>query len=171
MNFNNPWISFIPFANIFALGRIGQTYIKRDGTKSAKFGPILLVLYIIQFVIQIAFIVMLVLSLSTVIGNAYSAIEQDITMSLDMFYPLISVIAIYFVLFAIALTYKILYFVVLWRVFALLCNDNATLFTVLSIFFEFLAPVFLIIYRNREPKFTFEERLNFPKPEFEFSEE
>ena len=51
LNLNNPWLSFVPFANVYALGRIAQRYIKRDGTQSAKFSVILLALYIAEIVL------------------------------------------------------------------------------------------------------------------------
>ena len=30
LNLRNGWLAFIPFANIFAFGRVGEQYIKKD---------------------------------------------------------------------------------------------------------------------------------------------
>lgn len=160
MNFRNPWISFIPFANIFALGRIAERYVKRDGTKSAKFSVILLGFYIVQFISIIIFIAFLVFAVISLIAKAEMAINDDGSMALSMFNVVIPVIIFYFILLAVAVTYNILYYVAYWRIMSIFCSENATLFTVLSVLFSFLAPVFIFVNRNREPKLTYTERMN-----------
>lgn len=158
LNLNNPWICFIPLLNIFAFGRVAHNYIRKDRMKSVKFGPILLIMYVLKLLTACAFLVMFAVSLSKIIANASNAIENDIFMNIGMFSSMIPVIVLYFVFLAFAVSYEIIYYVALWKIFSVFCNENATLFTVLSIFFSFLAPVFLFFNRNREPKLTFEER-------------
>lgn len=171
LNLKNPWICFVPLLNIFAIGRVAQVFIKKNGMNSAKFGPILLIVYIIKMLCAAAFLVLFTVSLNEIILNASKAIENDVFMTLSMFSSLIPVIALYFVFFALAVTYDIIYFVALWRIFSVFCNENATLFTVLSIFFKFLIPFFLFFNRNREPKFTHEEREHGNYQNFDLIEE
>ena len=171
MELKSPWISFIPVANIFALGRIAQRYVKRDGTPSAKFGITLVILYVSQFLVSVAFIIFSVIATISVISNAELAIEQEVMMEMSMFSSLIPVIILYFVLAGVALTYKIIYYVSLWRVFSIFSNENATLFTVLSVFFSFLAPIFLFVIRNNQPKLTYNERIGLPDNYFEVNVE
>lgn len=161
MNLSNPWISFIPFANVFALGRIAERYVKREGTKSAKFSVILLGFYIVQFISIIIFIAFTVFALISLIAKAEMVINDDSSMALSMFNVVIPVIIFYFILLAVAVTYNVIYYVAYWRVMSIFCNENATLFTVLSVLFSFLAPIFIFVNRNREPKVTYAERMNF----------
>lgn len=160
MNFSNPWISFIPFANVFALGRIAERYVKRDGTKSAKFSIVLLCFYIIEIISLVIFIAFLAFAVISLIAKAEIAINDGGSMALSMFNVVIPVIIFYFILLAVAVTYNIFYYVAYWRVMSIFCNENATLFTILSIFFNFLAPIFIFVNRKREPKLTYAERMN-----------
>lgn len=152
------WISFIPVANIYALGRVAQNYVKKDGRKSAKLGAALLTLYIIMFVISIIFFVFLGIALVTVFQLASSAVLDNSTMNIEMFSSFIPVIVFYFVFMAVAIAYIVVYYVALYKIFDMFSNHGA-LFTVLSIFFTSLAPIFIFAIRNGDPKRTYEERL------------
>ena len=158
LKYKNAWICFVPFLNIFAFGRVAQKFIRRDGIKSAKLGPILLIMYILKMLTACAFLVLFTVSLSEIIANASSAIEKDILMTIDMFSSMIPAIALYFIFLAFAISYKIIYFVALWRIYGIFCNENAKIFIIFSILLNFLAPFFLFFNRNREPKRSYEER-------------
>lgn len=161
LNLNNPWLSFVPVANVYALGRIAQRYMKRDGTQSAKFSVILLALYIAEFVLMIAFFIFFFVAIFAVIANAELAIETESEMVMSMFASFIPVIILYFLLMAVAIAYSVTYYVALWRVFAIYNNSNATLYLVLSIFFSFLAPIFLFVLRKNNPAFDYATRMGF----------
>ena len=60
----------------------------------------------------------------------------------------------------LSVAFTVIYYVALWRIFALYNYKNATLFLVLSIFISCLYPIFLFVLRNKEPNFTNEQRLN-----------
>lgn len=158
-----PWISFIPIASTFAFGRIASKYVKKDGKNSANFGVWLLILEILMYALLIALIVFLVIALIAVAGYADNAAADHSAMTLDMFSAFIPVIVLYVALLGIAVTYEILYFVALWRIFSIFSASNATLFTVLSIFFTFLFPIFIFAVRNARPTLTYAERLGFEK--------
>lgn len=152
------WISFIPVANIYALGRIAQNYVKQDGRKSAKLGAALLTLYIIMFVISIVFFIFLGIALVTVFQLAGGAVIEDTVMNVEMFSSFIPVIVFYFVFLAVAIAYIVVYYVALYKIFDMFSNYGV-LFVVLSIFFTSLAPIFIFAIRNGAPKRTYEERL------------
>ena len=57
-----------------------------------------------------------------------------------------------------AFVYTVLHYVAFWRIVASFDNSNATLYTVLSVFFSFLDPIFLFIIRNKQPVFDPRER-------------
>lgn len=159
LNISNGWLGFIPFASVFAFGRIGERYIKRDGTKSAKFSIILLVFYILMSVMAVLLTIFLTSFLLTLIVFAEEAISNDTAMTMDMFKGAIPVIICTVVILAIEIAYIIFFLICLWRVFSIFEPQNATFYLVLSIFFTFLVPVFLFILRNKQPKVTYEERM------------
>lgn len=161
LNISNGWLAFIPFASIFAFGRVGERYIKRDGTKSAKFSILLLLFYVLMFVIAVVLMVFLIGFLLSLMAFAEEAIAVDAPMTMEMFEGIIPVIICTVLTLAIELVYIILHYVCLWRVYSIFDSSNATLFLVLSIFFSFLSPIFIFVIRNKQPKVTYEERMSY----------
>lgn len=150
----NPWLAFIPIVNIYTFGRVAQCYVKNSGKKSAKFGAWLLALKILKLVFAAVFTVMLIIAVISVSTSLYDAYNNAESVTAEMFASLIPVIAMYFILLATAIAYKIVYYVALWRIFAVFNFSNATLFTVLSVFFGFLPEIFVFAIRNKEPQIT-----------------
>ncbi len=155
LGISSPWLGFIPVLQCFALGRIGERYIKRDGKPSAKLGKLLLILKIAEYILAIVFFIIFFIAIFTIIANVDAAIEDDTQLVMGMFSSLIAVIVLYFLVLAVAITYSVIYYVTLWRVFGIFDNKNATLYLVLSIFFSFLTPIFLLIIKNNNPVFDF----------------
>ena len=163
MGLSNPWIAFVPFANHYALGRIAEKYIKNDGRPSAKFSKILLTLSIIMVVatlLFVAFVLVLVFLEAASIPEVDAVMYSEEMAVMSAFTIILPLILGYFIFLGVAIAFNVVYYVALWRVFAIYDNKNATLYLVLSIFFTFLFPIFLFILRNRQPKFTFEQRMN-----------
>lgn len=163
MGLSNPWMAFVPIANHYALGRIAEKYIKNDGRPSAKFSKILLTLCIITLVVAIAFVVFIFVlvfleaaSIPEVDAVMYSE-EMAATMAFTIILP---ILLGYLVILGVSIAFSVVWYVALWRVFALYDDKNATVYLVLSIFFGFLCPIFLFMLRNRQPKFTLEQRIN-----------
>lgn len=162
MGFKAPWLSFIPIANSYALGRIAETYVKADGRPSAKFSKILLTLCIILEVIAIAFMVVAVVLVASefITYNFYYEDVTDVSSSLMSVAGITMLIIGYFAILGVSIAYSIIAYIAHWRIFALYSPNNATLYLVLSIFFSFLSPIFLFMLRNNVPKFTAEQRMN-----------
>ena len=159
LNIKNGWLAFIPFANVFAFGRVGERYIKKDNKNSTKFSLWILVFYILMSILAILLTVFLISFLLNLIVYAEEAISTDSSMTMDMFKGAIPVIICTIVIMAVEIAYVICFCICLWRVFSIFEPQNATLYLVLSIFFPFLVPVFLFILRNKQPKVTYEERI------------
>ncbi len=163
MGFTSPWLAFIPFANHYTFGKIAEKYIKNDGRPSAKFSKILLWFSVgvvaAVFVFMIFAIVSIVVQFINIPDLDALTYNEDMAVMVGLKIFLILLIG-YFVLWGVAVAFNVVYYVALWRVFAIYDNKNATLYLVLSIFFPFLYPIFLFILRNRQPKFTFEQRMN-----------
>jgi len=161
LGINLSWLGFIPVASLFQMGRIGERYVKRDGRPSAKFSIWLLISGILMAILAILLVVFTVVFVISTMSYAEEAINGNSPMNIDMFAGAIPVIIVTILLLAVEVTYFILYYVNLWRIYAIFDNNNATLFLVLSIFFSFLAPIFMFIIRNKEPKVTYNERMGF----------
>ncbi len=158
MGLKASFISFIPIARSYALGRIAQKYVKNDGSNSAKFSIILLILEIIKGILAVAFSVSLVLAVISIVSSASNALAVDEKLVSTVLQSLIPVAVLYIALIAIALAYTIVYYVALWRVFAIYSHQNATTFLVLAIFFSILAPIFVFAIRNKEARLTLQDR-------------
>ncbi len=118
LNLTNSWIAYIPYLNIFAFGKVAEQYIKQDGKKSAKFSVILIIMSVANLIIS--FISLPFLLLNNLDGGA------------SLVFILIN-LAISFAQFLIAFAYKIVFYIALWRIFAIFSNNNSTLFLILSI--------------------------------------
>ncbi len=155
LQLSKPWLSFIPVANVYALGKIAENYIKADGRKSAKFGTILLILYIALYVILFGFMIFAFILFAVELAsdpavNAYLEGEQFAASA--AFTVVLPLVIGYVLMLGISIASMIVLYVAYWRVFAIFDRQNATMYLVLSIFFSFLAPIFLFVLRNRQPE-------------------
>ena len=154
LGLKNPWYGFIPFLNSFAIGRIAEKYQKKNGAKSAKFSVILLTLEIVMAVLSV---ITLFSAVSTVIGVASFAAGYlaDVTSSAGIgAYNIMSILWLVFAAFllvGVATAYLVVYYIAFWRTCAVFDYKNASLYTVLSVFFSFLAPIFLFVIRKNKP--------------------
>ncbi len=151
----NPWLSFIPFANIYAFGKIAEHYIKKDGRPSAKFSKILLTFNIIILVLTVVLVTALLVgvileAMSNPDMNAYFESEEFAVTGLYTF--ILPVVLGTLAICGLAIAYMVVTYVALWRIFSIFDPETATLYLVLSIFFGFLQPIFIFILRNREPQ-------------------
>lgn len=158
MGFPNAWLAFIPIANNYTFGKVAETYIKPDGRPSARFSKILLTLQIILFVLLTLFVVFIVILVIFEYSGTYimSGDAQALTISAMV----IPFILVYLGIVGVSIAFSVVYYVALWRIFALYNYKNATLFLVLSIFISFLYPIFIFVLRNKQPMFTMEQRVN-----------
>lgn len=163
LNIKNAWMGFVPVLSVFALGKIAENYEKKDGTKASKQGIVLLIFNILQYIAVFVFIVLAVISAIKIYGFADTAIINETVMDLSMFMSLVPVIICYFVLLAISVVFTVLFYIALYRIYSVFDSKNAILYTVLSVFFSFLQPIFLFLIRKNAPKITEAERMGFEK--------
>lgn len=158
--YSRPWRGFIPFASTFLFGKIAEKYHKKDGKPSAKFGGLLLACEIVMFVLGIAVLGFCVKFIIDIFGFANIAVETDSEMTAEMFASIIPVILLTLAEVIVSIAYIVLFYVALWRIYSAYDYNNATLFLVLSIFFTFLAPIFLFVMRKNQPVFDPREHFN-----------
>ena len=154
---SSPWRGFVPFANTFLFGKIAERYVKKDGKPSAKFGGLLLAFEILTMVFACAVVVFTIGMLAVLIGymnNEAEITTAAVSMLIPMFFSALA-------LMGVSITYLVLYYVALWRIFTAFDYNNATVYFVLTIFFSFLGPIFLFVLRNKQPVFDTREHLNY----------
>lgn len=149
----NPWLAFVPVANDWVFGTLAEKYKKKNGTKSARFGIILPVLEGIVLIEAIALTIFTVISIKEITCYALDAVNTSAEMAPEQFMSLIPVIILYFALMAVAISYAVVFFIALWRVYSSFDKSNATLYIVLSVIFTISVPIILFIIRNRKPEF------------------
>ena len=156
----NPWYSFIPFFDAIALGRLAEKYQKKNGAKSAKFSIILLVLKIAYELTAVVMVFLMMFSVgNTIVIAARGVATNDASAAISGLAALLPFLAATFVFCAVGIAYKVFCYIALWRVFGIFDSKNATAYTVLSVFFSFLAPIFVFVLRNKKPHFSCEERV------------
>lgn len=156
----NPWFAFIPFFDAFALGRLAEKYQKRNGTRPAKFSIILVVLNIVYELTALVMIFLMMFGLGNFFVIALKgAVTNDASTAISGLAVLVPYFVSVLIFCAVGIAYNVFYFIALWRVFGIFDSKNATAYTVLSIFFSFLAPIFVFVLRNKEPHFSYEERI------------
>lgn len=156
-----PWTAFIPVVNSYTFGKLAEKYTKRDGRKTGGFGAALITLNIAELVTGGLLAYFSLEAFSEILENAAEAYEISAEMTVDMFPSLVPVILLYMIVMAVTVAYLVVFYVAQWRIFAIFDYRNATLFTVLSVFFSFLSPIFLFIVRNRQPVFDLWENFRF----------
>ncbi len=139
LNISAPFLSFIPIANIYVLGRVAQEPVY--GKKRLPYGWILLGLTLGTNLI----------SLSSILGTVRYIIEFAERATIEDVFEafVLSYLAKSFLTVVASVAYTIFYYITLYHLYKNFNPENATLFLVLSIFFGFLTPFFIFASRNK----------------------
>lgn len=129
------WLAFVPILNNFAVGKVAEQYIKANGKKSAKFSIILIIGQIISLIFSIFIAVLLGIGAAFLPGSIYAIFDFVITIAA----------------YGLSFVLSIIFYVALWRIYAIFTNKNATLFLILSIFLPVVQPFLIFAIRNNEP--------------------
>lgn len=143
--YNKPWLAFIPFANSYLFGAVTDNINAVNGKKSS-FRVWLLVLKIINTVISFAYSVlvlvpMLMFLIDYIDYGYYGGLPEMLIAATVIFAFIIS---------AVSITYTILIYIALHKIFSCYSRKNAVMFTVLNILFG-IAPFILFAIRNNRP--------------------
>lgn len=159
LKINNPWLAFIPVVSDFMLGRVGDFYVKNDGRRAKPLKIWFLILSALNWLLFVTFGLVFAIFISKFYFGVSDILKANEELTLEIFKILIPIVVFYLVLAVITITYKVIYYICLWRVFNIFDNKNAIIYLVLSVFFGFLPPIFIFVVSNKQPKFTFEERM------------
>jgi len=145
---NHPWLAWVPVGFEWLLGSVSDQYqylVKERNTSRRKlmlcFSIITLLSGLVVFVIAVAMVVRLVISAPMMTEAQIAQMILGPVMTVLVFSMILSVIAIVLLVFRCISMYD------LYRS----CQpDNAVLYLVLGIFFNFLEPVFVMLVRKKD---------------------
>ena len=151
------WLAWIPFINVWAIGCISDQYQKAENGKRTRRRSTLLYLNIVRYILTAMLVVAALLALGEIFlmiftgAGSAEALSAEILKRLSEALPLFALIGLLSLpLLVVSISYLVLYFMSLHDIYKSFDPDAATLFTVLSIFFNILPPVFLFLCREKD---------------------
>ena len=151
------WFSFIPVVSDLALGRLAQRYVLKNGKRSAKLGIWLLISRSATYICTAALICFGFNSLVQIGGNLETALKNGTEFDTNLFASLVPVFILYMLCLLFGITRMVLYYISLYRTYAMLEPKKAVLLLILSVI-TVTVPIFLFVLSNNTLKATPEER-------------
>lgn len=148
---HNPWLAWVPIANMWMLGCISDHYrsVARREVKNRR--KSLLGLYIAAEVLAIAVLALVFSALFEMLSIGFEALEtMPDDMVLSLIGPFVGSLLLCIPMLIVAIVYMVIYYIALHDVFKSCDPGNATLYLVLSIFVSITLPIFLFICRNKD---------------------
>lgn len=143
---HNPWLAWIPVANVWTLGSISDQYQYVAKGKVRNRRKILLGLNIALIVLMIAFFIVYMVTVFSLIEETMIS-EPEM---MDVIGPLLTILGAFLVLMVVAIIQTVFAYIAYYDLFASCKPDNAVLFLVLGIFFSFLLPYFVFFSRKKD---------------------
>ena len=146
---SNPWLSWIPVANVWILGSIADQYryVARGEVRSKR--KVLLTLKIISAALTAVMVVLCIGTVIGAIGGAVAGRNEDMIMR-GMMGPLAGVIGLPLPQVGVPIAAAVIRYMALYDLYSSCDPDNKTVFVVLSILFGITVPVFLFLCRNKD---------------------
>lgn len=151
----NPWLAWIPIANVWLLGCISDQYryVACGETKNRR--KVLLGMQIAMQVISIAVLVLCFSVLFSILSVGLDALDSmSESMASEMLAailgPVAGMLLLCLPLLVVAIIYLVFYYIALHDIYKSCDPGNATLYLVLSILFNITLPIFLMICRDKD---------------------
>lgn len=157
----NPWLAWIPVANMWTLGSISDQfqYVAKGKVKNRR--KVLLGLQIAMAVCGILIIVLAILLMASVVQSELTEMSVNMDMGLnveisnadigmDGLGAGLGVLAVYLAMMTLAIVMTVFAYIACYDLFASCHPDNAAVFLVLSIFFNVTLPFFIFAVRNKD---------------------
>ena len=152
------WYAFIPFYNAYALGKLACVYRDKNNKRFHNAGKIMLFFYTVTFLL---FCVQIISALSGAVDVFFSAdaiLGEGKKLTLKELSPLFGIGFLNVLVLLSSVLLKICALFSLWKIYSLFSYKNVKLLLVLSVFFGFLVPIFLIAISKNEPVFSYDDR-------------
>lgn len=155
----NPWMAWVPYCNIYALGNLADTSCSLREGKATTYRKKLLTWSIVStgatFLWSISLVVLAVLAVSAdqVVENGYATIpEYEVE---AMVAPVLIFLLLTGVFLALYVVYTVYYYIVLHKIYKLYAPSGAAGLTVLSIFVSVAVPAIFLVLSGRKPHLPF----------------
>ena len=145
LKLKNPWYSFVPIFGAFAFGRLSQR------GKQKTLGTLLFCLELLYVLLMAAVAVTAIFGWVELLFAADKALAAGKELSAADFSVISRTSLPMLILMPISLARKVLYLVCSYKIFEIFDNRRALVYTLLSVVFGFLMPIFLFAIRKNEP--------------------
>jgi len=142
---HNPWLAWIPVANMWTLGSISDQYQYVAKGKVRNRRKTLLGLNIAMVAIMIPFFISFV-SFTATAASITAMGQPDLS---EIMGPMLAVAGLGWVMMILAIVATVFTYIAYYDLFASCNPENAAMFLVLSIFFSFLLPYFVFFSRKK----------------------
>lgn len=163
---HNPWLAWVPFANMWLLGCISDHYQSVAKGKVRRRRVVLVVANVLMTLVAIAVLVLCFVMFARmfaigfeIFGDALPDLENMESMMNEaqleelmstILGPAIGMVLLALVLLPIGIVYLVFYCMALSDVYKSCEPDNAALYLVLSILISICTPIFLMVCRNKD---------------------
>ena len=144
----NPWLAWIPVADVWILGSLSDQYryVVRGEVRSKR--KVLLTLNIISAVMGVVMVVTLVAAVIRFVLSVRNPSETELVNAL--LGSIMGILALCVPLAGVAIAAAVLRFMALYDIYTSCDPANNTVYLVLSILFSFTQAIFLFLCRNRD---------------------
>lgn len=146
---NNPWLAWIPVADMWLLGSISDQYryvVKNENRSKRK---ILLILSLISVVGYIVIMTLGVAAVVSVASGAMQGISEEALLGKAMG-PVVGLLGVCVPLMGVSIAQMIIRYMAMYDVFTSMDPGNSVMFLVLSIVFHVTEPFFLFFNRHKD---------------------
>ena len=141
----NPWLAWIPLANLWTLGSVSDQYQYVTKGKVTHRRKVLIGLTIALYAIVIVFMVMALYMIFGLAADPYAN-----SMGSGLVGVIIGIVVGYFALLGVAITLLVFQYIAYYDLYNSCNPNNCTVFLVLSIIFSFLTPYFVFAVRKKD---------------------
>ena len=164
----NPWLFWIPGANLYALGQLADIQASRCEGKTTNFRKKILIWLIAPMIVSIAWAIILVIWLIAAVNkgilNDTGIVSLDMTGDASMVGLSFALLLGFIALFVAYIILIVIYYKALYRAYKLYAPDSAGGFLVLSIFIGAAIPILLFALSFKEPALPAEQNDGWDSP-------
>jgi len=146
---SNPWLAWIPVANVWLLGSISDQYryVVRGENRSRR--KILLTLKVISVLCGVVLFCLGIGIVGNVVVGAFRSVSEEQLIGKIMG-PVIGMLGVMVPMAGVSIAYLVIRFMALYDVYTSMDPGNSVMFLVLSIVFNVTEPFFLFFNRNKD---------------------
>ena len=168
---HNPWLAWIPVANMWILGSIADQfqYVAKGKVKNRRKTLLglqigMCVCGILIFAVVAAMGVFSAEMLVSGMNTDMQMVAGGMNTGMEMVGPVLLIVVLYLALAVISVVLTVFQYIACYDLYASCSPDNAVIFLVLSIFINITMPIFIFAIRNKDGGMP-PRRVQTPAPE------